>query len=641
MDSIQNIKCKKHQLKDIEFIQVNEVLNQPEDKQIFYCSQCINSDIQFQGINYLLIEQIITEGSSNILLKWPPVSDCQVLQKLIDLTTNQNDQFNFVQQITSYFTDFKDQLITKLDHIQKIMINKALDQQFNKELIVKKYQDISNILTLKQLIQDNQDLDASSLEFKGLITKQESEKVKNTELLQNLVNQITTKQEKISFGLPDMIKEQIFLLFNQISFFKEENSLQQNLDKRNQRNLQGINNNSQNVVDQVMSLISNKSNFCSDQFLDSIKKDLNNLSLLFQNYTFSNVFKENKQPIKFDNISDQNFQLINEYVDHQILLGSNQNYKNTIEQSEKVKLTVAVLNSKFNFLNENFMNEIKKYLVDNYPFLKQVAYNNFITDENKFNLFQNLPNETISILSQVLSKSFEYEQNNKFIDSLSHFAIQKNKDYFNEQQMEQLLQKLPFFDVLQINKIENNNFFATNFQNGKQRLIVNKLNNQELEIYLNQSGNWVNIFQDYILKKDKKYIYRFQVQNNKDEDFMIGLAIKKDAKNDCGYRQCLSCYLINLNGYLKLRGNFGVNKQIKGENLKWQQNGIFEMRVDLQNKILEISDYPNYEFILQLEDNYKDKLIQVEDLSLYIGLYNSTKIILKEAYQVGQFANYY
>ncbi|KAL4476032.1 hypothetical protein ABPG72_014024, partial [Tetrahymena utriculariae] len=88
-----------------------------------------------QRNHYLLIEQIISEGSSNILLKWPPVSDCQVLQNLIDLTTNQNDQFYFVQQITSYFTDFKDQLITKLDHIQKIMINKALDQQFNKEQI--------------------------------------------------------------------------------------------------------------------------------------------------------------------------------------------------------------------------------------------------------------------------------------------------------------------------------------------------------------------------------------------------------------------------------------------------------------------------------------------------------------------------
>ncbi|KAL4510364.1 hypothetical protein ABPG72_020826 [Tetrahymena utriculariae] len=597
MDSVQqNIKCKKHQLKDIEFIQVNEVLNQPEDKQIFYCSQCINSDIQFKGVNYLLIEQIISEGSSNILLKWPP-------------------------QITSYFTDFKDQLITKLDHIQKIMINKALDQQFNKEQIVKKYQDISNILTLKQLIQDNQDLDASSLKFKGLITKQES--------------------DKISFGLPDMIKEQIFLLFNQISFFKEENSLQQNLDKRNQRNLQGIDNNSQIVVDQVMSLISNKSNFCSDQFFDSIKKDLKNLSLLFQNSTFSNVFKENKQPIKFDNISDQNFQLINEYVDHQILLGSNQNYKNTIEQSEQVKLTVAVLNSKFNFLNENFMNEIKKYLVDTYPFLTQVAYNNFITDENKFNLFQNLPNETISILSQVLSKSFEYEQNNKFIDSLSHFAIQKNKDYFNEQQMEQLLQKLPFFDVLQKNKIENNNFFATNFQNGKQRLIFNKLNNQELEICLNQSGDWVNIFQDYILKKDKKYINRFQVQNNKNEDFMIGLAIKKDAENDYGFSQYLSCHLINLNGYLLLYEKYGVNKQIKGEKSWWQQNSTYEMRVDLQNKILEMSDCPGYEFVLELEDQYKYKLSQVEDLSFYIGLWNSTKIILKESYQVDQFANYY
>ncbi|KAL4513155.1 hypothetical protein ABPG72_017840 [Tetrahymena utriculariae] len=546
MDNIQqNIKCKKHQLKDIEFIQVNEVLDQAEDKQIFYCSQCINSDIQFKGINYLLIEQIISEGSSNILLKWPPVNDCQVIQKLIDLTTNQNDQFNFVQQVTSYFTDFKDQLITKLDQIQKIMINKALDQQFNKEQILKKYQEISNILTLRQLIQDKKDLDASSLEFKHLITKQESEKVKNTELLQNLVTQITTKQEKISFELPNMIKEQIFLLFNQISFFNEDNLSQQNLDKSNQKNPQIIDNKSQIIVDKVMSLISNKSNFCSDQFLDSNKKDLKNLSLLFQTSTFSNVFKENKQPIKFDNINDQNLQLINEYVDHQILIGSNQNYKNTIEQSE-LKLTIDILNPKFNFLNENFTNEIKKYLVDTYPFLKQFAR--------------------------------------------ARVAI-----------------------------IENNNFFATNFKN----------------------GNDTNILQDYILKKDKKYIYRFQVQNNHGQHFLIGLVNKKHADNSSGYNQYLSCHLKNENSYLMRYNNWGVSKQIKGENLIMQQDTIFEMRVDLQNKILEISDYPNYKFVLELEEKYKNKLIQEEDLQFYIGLFDPTKIILKQAYQVDQLVNYY
>ncbi|KAL4510362.1 hypothetical protein ABPG72_020824 [Tetrahymena utriculariae] len=180
--------------------------------------------------------------------------------------------------------------------------------------------------------------------------------------------------------------------------------------------------------------------------------------------------------------------------------------------------------------------------------IQQIAYNNFITDENKFILFQNLPNETISILSQVLSKSFEYEQNNKFIDSLSHFAIQKNKDYFNEQQME------------------------------------------------------------------------FQVENNQSENFVIGLVSKKYSQNDYGYFQYLSCHLINQNGYLQLNNRWGQTYKIKYQ---------------------EMIDYPDYEFVLELEDQYKQKLIQEEDLSLYIGLWNSTKIILKEAYQVDQFANYY
>ncbi|KAL4506278.1 hypothetical protein ABPG73_017012 [Tetrahymena malaccensis] len=580
MDTIQqSIKCKKHQLKDIEFIQVNEVLSEPEDKNIFYCSQCIDNDNQFKGINYVLIESIIQKGSSNILLKWPPVNNNQVLQNLIDLASDQNDQFDFIKQITDYFTSLKDELIIQLDDIQKKMIIKANDYQFNKEIIIKKYQEITSILELRELLQNNNNLDTSSLEkFRSFIAKKESEKRENTELLQNLINQIKTRQKKISFELPNIIKEQIFLLANQISFFEEENQTQQKLNQTSQSIIE----NKQQNVDQLMKLISNKSNFCSTEFLDSIKKDLNKLSFLIQTTTFSSMFQINKKPIKFDKINDENLQLINEYVDHQIELVSNQQYKSQIEQSN-----FNILNLKL--LNESFIKQIKKYLVDTNPFLKQVSNNNFISDQNPSSLFQKLPDETISILSEIISKGIE---------------------------------------VLNENKILIFNFLGSNSMRYQQRTIVNQIDKQEIEISLNKTGQHTDILQGCFLKKNQKYIYRFQVQNNNQQYIIIGLVSKGFEKSQDGYNQYLSCSLVNQNGYLIKNSNFGIDKQIKGGDFKVQQNNILEMRVDLSNQILEISDFPNYQFVQGLQDQYKCKLTQYEDLSFYIGIQDSTKIIL-------------
>ncbi|KAL4506279.1 hypothetical protein ABPG73_017013 [Tetrahymena malaccensis] len=651
MDTIQqSIKCKNHQLKDIEFIQVNEVLSQPKDKNIFYCSQCINSDIQFKGINYLLIEQIIQEGSTNILQKWPPVNDNQVLQNLIDLSSGQNDQFDYVEQITQYFKHLKDELISQLDEIQKKMIIKANNYQLNKEAIIKEYQEISSILKLRELLQNNNNLDASSLEkFRSFIAKQESDKKLNTKLLKDLVAKINTNQKKLSFELPNIIKEQITLLANQICFFDEENQDQKSLNQTNQSNQKIIGNKQQNV-DQLMRLISNKSNFCSTEFLDSVKKDLNKLIPLFQTSTFSRMFQINKQPIKFDKIKDQNLQLINEYVDHQIELVSSFFYKNKIELSQKIQSTVNILSSKFNFLNQNFINEIKKYLVDTYPFLNEVSYNNFIADQNKFSLFQQLPPQTISNLSIIVSKSFELQQKNTFKSSQSYLAIQNNSAYFDEQQMRILLQQLPFFDVIQKQKIQNNYFFGSNYNNGKERTIVNYVDNQEIEIYLNQTGNAIQILQDYTLKKNIKYIYRFKVQNNQQQRFSIGIVNRYQQNNNNSLMilpsYCSNCVglhfcfqLQNINNYLQEYGGCCV-KQIKGGNFQVQNNNILEMRVDLSNQILEISDYPNYQFVLGVNDFSKQILSQYDDFSFFIQLWDSTKITIQQAFQVDKFENY-
>ncbi|KAL4508956.1 hypothetical protein ABPG73_006342 [Tetrahymena malaccensis] len=57
--------CSKHSQKKIKFIQVNQVNSNPSPN-LFYCTECINEDLDFKGINYLLIEQIIQQGENQI-----------------------------------------------------------------------------------------------------------------------------------------------------------------------------------------------------------------------------------------------------------------------------------------------------------------------------------------------------------------------------------------------------------------------------------------------------------------------------------------------------------------------------------------------------------------------------------------------
>ncbi|KAL4511481.1 hypothetical protein ABPG73_008559 [Tetrahymena malaccensis] len=335
--AIQNLNCPTHSNKNLQFIQVNDVLSQSSSKKpLFYCSSCFNHDIEFKGINYLMIDDIIKEADTNIIPKWPPVNNYNIIQDLIKFTSSQS-QRDYNKQITDFFDQFKKEIAAKVDIIQKKMINQE-EYPIDNQQIIKKYQEISKVHQLKQLLsnQETSNMQEHSTLCRQFISQIESQKDQNTELLQKLLNQVSQIEVNFNLELPKMIKQQVLDFIDHISFFNQDLS-QGVLNKSSERDIQANidhENNSKCLkmnAELIMKLVSNKSNFCSDQFLNELNQILQKLDPLLQKFNTSQVHMENKEAINFENLSEQKLNLIEDYVKHSILLATEQSYQNEIK----------------------------------------------------------------------------------------------------------------------------------------------------------------------------------------------------------------------------------------------------------------------------------------------------------------------
>ncbi|KAL4511230.1 hypothetical protein ABPG73_008308 [Tetrahymena malaccensis] len=280
MDHIANQQiqtCQKHANNQISFLRVNQLANQ-SGAQIFYCLDCVEDDLDFKALDYILIKQIIQQPQTEILKKWPPVNDYSILKKLQQQYQNFDSSKSVVQMITSYFNQLKQEIVIKIDNIQKKTINYALEIPFGKEQILQRYKQISQIDELKQILLEGQQQPFNVLndQCKAFLSKIDSQKENNTQQLQNILNQCSKMELQVDFDIPNQIKTQITTLLENISFFPSQNS------ELNQNNINYNNNN----LERIMELVSNKSNFCTTQFLDSFRKNLEKLNPFLEKMQF-------------------------------------------------------------------------------------------------------------------------------------------------------------------------------------------------------------------------------------------------------------------------------------------------------------------------------------------------------------------
>ncbi|EAR98099.2 hypothetical protein TTHERM_00753450 (macronuclear) [Tetrahymena thermophila SB210] len=639
--TIQN--CQKHSNNQISFLRVNQISDQNE-AQIFYCIDCVDDDHDFKGIDYIQIQKIIQQPQSQILQKWPPVNDNTILQKLLQQYQNSDTSNSVVQRITKYFTELKYEINIKIENVQKKILKQALEISFEKEQILQQYKQISQIDKLQQIFQEGKQhsFDVLNNQCKAFLTQIQSQKEEISLQLQNLLDQCCKVKQQADFDTPNKIRIEISSLLENIYFFPQLNQNNINLNYSN--------------LETIMQLVSNKSNFCTCEFLDSLRKNLEKLNPFIEQMEFVNIFQQGREPIKFQEISETKFEEINEFMNHLINLENSQQYSQQIQQSERIQNICKILENKTNFINQNTISFLKGIFSKCYPLMKSIDQIQICDQQEEFNCFQELSDDSLQHLIKLINLKKQFEIRNNFDESETNAIRHQAKRFlydFKQNELDQILKTFPVFDLIpkenKTNILRNIELVKSDFVDGVQRIQIVKNSDESIEAWINQqqySGKYKNYAPNCIwdssLEKEKKYVFRiqFNVNNENSTNFILGLMQKSDFNQNYGYKNKLSCCLKYEQRQIKYKGGYGIDKLTKGDSFRLNMEDMIEMRVWLEGQILEIVDFPNYQYKLELKDELKNNLIDLNDLNLYFYLYyENIKYILKEAFIVNQFIN--
>ncbi|EAR93417.2 hypothetical protein TTHERM_00831570 (macronuclear) [Tetrahymena thermophila SB210] len=641
--------CIFHPQNKLAFIQVNEISSLP-NSNIFQCVDCFEQDLQFRGANYMLIQKIIENSDSDFHYKWPPLNDQQIIQNIHLKAKNLNSTQSVLNQINSYFTQLKDEIIQKIDVAQKKAINQALEMPFGKEQILKRYQEISQIQNLKQLLMQDQNKSFALYQksCKEFIQQVELNKGKNTQLLQDLLNQCDNIQQLIDFD--KLNKSKVFLLdfLDQFNFFEDQIQSQVRADNNLNNNILPQQDNSK--IDQLMKLISNKTNYCSEVFLNQIRQQMQKLSLFFEQISFDKMNQEGKKSIRFSELNDEKINSVNEYVEHLIQIQDDPQHLQSVKNSFQISNLLNVFDNKFNFISNNYRDNMMRYLIETYPFSKNINTDQMFSEEQSFNILRSLESNYIKEFVKIVKKKQILNENQQNFDNSQTYIVQQKileSFRFKKPEFENTLKQFPIFDLLLLkgkNILNELQFQKSSFYDGNQRIEIVKNMNNQFEISTNEAryqGRYKNCYSNcisQILERDKKYIFRIQFQKGDQGYFKIGLMKNENFNKNLGHYDQMSYYFRFENNKMKYSGGDGIDKFVKGDKTQLlDENSTLELRVWLERQQVEVLNYPDYSYQVEIQDQYKQNLSQ-KDLCLYFNLYNhQQKYILKEALIVDQF----
>ncbi|KAL4481815.1 hypothetical protein ABPG74_007904 [Tetrahymena malaccensis] len=471
------------------------------------------------------------------------------------------------------------------------------------------------------------------LKIRNFIAEVELKKDENTQQLQNLLDSYFQQQNLINYEFPDIIKEQILSFVDKINFFNEDI-----LNKSNKISFS----------QQIYNLISNKSNYCTNQFLNQIQKQLEKLNPFFENIDTQNIFIQGKQPIQFQQLSDQKMNEISLHVKHLIQLKQNQNYMKQIEQSQFIQDLQKVIKNKLNFMSTISQKTLTEHLIKTYPYLKHDQKALVIENQEKFECFNKMDEQMIDDLYLLLQKK------QLIINNPNESQSKKLKNYykfqkFKKNDLDRVLDQFPIFDIIPISKInikDKLELTKSSFNDGDKRIQIIKNDQNEYEIGINEeeyqgqkSKSFTNCMSNMILQKDKKYIFRikFNLINQNSALFQLGLMQQSNLNKQEGYRDQLFANFKYENAKIKLNCS-RFNNYLKGSDLEVPVETLIEFRVWLNGQILQIADFPNNAHIISINSLNLDRLKTLENLCFVLQpTLPQQKYILSDALIVDEF----
>ncbi|EAR90661.1 von willebrand factor type A domain protein (macronuclear) [Tetrahymena thermophila SB210] len=599
-------------------------------------------------------EQMMSQAKSlwslneQVIIQYNKLAEKEQLKNIItnfkDDLDKQNELFKeLFTRISTNQKKYQEELNEKIDFFetQKSMINFETAESINQNIV--QLIDSIDMFVIKNFEDLKIDNSKEKLELyeKDIQTKDKNE-MTTSQLMAKL---ISNRSNCCSQELTKELQKIVFKLSNSIDRVDIKNLLNEDLlelefDKMNDEQFDLIKDLSRYFItgkqeldersdnkDKLIKLISNKFNFCSEQFLSNLSAQFDSFLPIINKINFKDYLQPNKTPINADFLNNLQLLEIADLVQRLETSNNNQNQNDMDQnlQNQQIKIKqqklISLLENKTNYCHDYFIQNAKNSIQKYSQIINHLFLNVEIFKENKSQTidFSKLTTKQIDNLEQLANKISQLTQQfgQAYYNSTSPIFVQQIKsNYFSKQlgnnkDIEQLLVNYPIFETINLPQF-NIEFIKSNYESSQQ-LILEK--NKLLGYIVKQPKSLTGqIFTRDKLDPNLNYIFRCKVNQNLNCNYLcFGIMNMQEIHNKFLFgEKC--CFRTSDSGY-------GLDKILKGKNLYEVRQEIneLEIRVNISKRVVLFMDYPKYQNINKVDES---KIIQDKNYSF--GIYFST-----------------
>ncbi|KAL4484892.1 hypothetical protein ABPG74_020069 [Tetrahymena malaccensis] len=364
--NINQILCQKH-FQPCQYLQID--CDSPND--IYACSNCVYSNNNYK--KYLLLHDIKDINDDTVLTNWPLLYEQELLNKVLSLSLYKGDHSLIQNVIYQYFEIFQNEVIKTLQTQKKNMLIYANSVSENTKKLLDYYREIAQLGTLKDIINSNSQ---KQQEAEQIFEIFQTNKQNQQEYITKIKSELSQLNQYQIFDLnqlnsfKDSILSQIQLIdvnyISQLKIFSFKSNILINEFKKQQQNKNILQENEN--LDTLLKLISNKTNNCNENYLQSVKSELLKIQDIINTLKFEQViFHQGKKQIQTENLNQDQIDclvtLINKAVDlnqqYQLL---NQEDQNMLISSKLQPSSYLIAQKLDNLLTKEKFKSISKLL---------------------------------------------------------------------------------------------------------------------------------------------------------------------------------------------------------------------------------------------------------------------------------------
>ncbi|KAL4479537.1 hypothetical protein ABPG72_018523 [Tetrahymena utriculariae] len=267
-------KCSQHKQHVLNMLQLSS-----KCENSLICLMCVKQ-YKLEESELISFEEILNSSSQTIFKNFPPLRDQIMQEKLNKVSEDVFAIQNIQEQIKMNLSEFRqrvNQILSLVEERTFVQLNHLQDLKNN---FVDVYNKISSKNELKNLLLDSQE--ESNKLINLLIEQKKIDADANREQIRKQILDFEEAFEEIDIETPQRMMTTICSLLEQLNYVSIQ-KLQENMQLQLQINKKNI-----SCVDQskshhliIQELISNRTNYCSEQYLNLIKEQLNKNQHLF------------------------------------------------------------------------------------------------------------------------------------------------------------------------------------------------------------------------------------------------------------------------------------------------------------------------------------------------------------------------